>query len=395
MRVSLRKATEGEHAIAVASAMEAVEFRFGDQSMDLLLGYRCTEAIAAHIGRLTDRVVLVADRRVYSVWGESLRHCLAAHVAVSCFQLDAAESEKSLGVVQSILDQAVAAGATRRSVIVSLGGGLTGNLAGLAAGLLFRGVRLMHVPTTLLAMSDSVLSQKQAVNGVAAKNLYGLYHPAQLSCIDVQYLQTLPPAELSAGIVELCKNGLAFDVAILPQLERLAHARTEPSAWLELVKLGIRSKQLLLRQDPLESGCGVVLEYGHTVGHALELETGTLTHGNAVGLGMLAAASISRARGWLSEAEEWRHAELLVRAGAPVSLPRPVSAEALLTRIRRDNKRGRIALQAHQHAFVLLRRLGQPALNAGLPLVAVDETEIRAALEKLSSGYYCRAGPTS
>jgi 3-dehydroquinate synthase/2-deoxy-scyllo-inosose synthase len=370
---------------------ERFQFRFGDQAMELVLGYECTDAIVERIGRLTDHAILVADRRVHVSWGESLQRSLAAYVPVSCIQLEATESAKSLDAVQCVLDRAVAEGATRRSVIVSFGGGLIGNVAGLAAGLLFRGIRLIHVPTTLLAMSDSVLSQKQAVNGVTAKNLYGLYHPAVLTCIDVQYLHTLPPAELSAGIVELCKNGLAFDAAALPQLERLMEAHGVPAVWLELVKLGIGSKQKLLGEDARETGAGVVLEYGHTFGHALELQTGTLTHGHAVGLGMLVAAAVSRGRGWLSEAEEMRHAALLMQARAPTTLPQPVDIESLLARIRRDNKRGRIMLQERQHAFVLLRRLGRAALTAGQPLVAVDEAEIRTAFEKLASGYYAHA----
>jgi 3-dehydroquinate synthase/2-deoxy-scyllo-inosose synthase len=240
-------------------------------------------------------------------------------------------------------------------------------------------------------MSDSVLSQKQAVNGLGAKNLYGLYHPAQLSGVDVQYLHTLPPAEFSAGVVELCKNGLAFDAASLPYYDAIA-GRADPAAWCALVKLGVAAKQRLLDDDPFEQQQGVVLEYGHTVGHALELETGTLTHGHAVGLGMLVAAAISRARGWLTEAEDARHADLLSRARAPVTLPGPVDTAAVVERIRRDNKRGRIALKPREHSFVLLERLGRPAVTAGLPLVAVDEAELVDGFAKLASGYYAVAG---
>ncbi|WP_323120519.1 2-deoxy-scyllo-inosose synthase [Burkholderia alba] len=391
MRQTLGCELRDDEAAAAPGAIDTMDFRFGDRDMRFLLGHRCTGALVEQIAGLTDHVVLVADARVHALWGAELIRALRTQVGVSCIRVEAAETGKSLDRVQAILDEAVDAGATRRSVVVSFGGGLTGNLAGLAAGLLFRGVRLVHVPTTLLAMSDSVLSQKQAVNGRHAKNLYGLYHPAQLSCVDVQYLQTLPQTEFSAGVVELCKNGLAFDTASLPYYDAIA-ARADPAAWCALVKLGVAAKQRLLDEDPFEQHRGVVLEYGHTVGHALELETGTLTHGHAVGLGMLVAAAISRARGWLTEEEEARHADLLCRARAPVTLPGPVDAAAVVERVRRDNKRGRIALKPREHAFVLLKHLGRPAVTGGLPLVPVDEAELLDGFAKLASGHYADVG---
>lgn len=366
---------------------QSVDFCFGDSTMEMLLGYQFTEQIAARASADAEHIILVADRRVYELWGLPLFSALQQYVPVTCLLVEAEETHKTFEVLHSLLDRAVAGGATRRSVVVAFGGGLTGNLGGLLAGLLYRGIRLVHVPTTLLAMSDSVLSQKQAVNGAHAKNMYGLYHPAVLCCVDVQYLHTLGQEAFSAGVVELCKNGLAFDAATVPALKRLAGDMT-PGGWIELVKLGIAAKQRLLLDDPLEHEFGVVLEYGHTVGHALELETGTLTHGHAVGLGMLVAAAIARGRGWLSEHEEQMHAQLLAKSGAPRSLPRPVPFAALMARVRLDNKRGRIRLGATEYPFVLLRQLGQPAMSQGQPLVGVAEEEIRLAYEKLQSGYY-------
>lgn len=372
---------------ARAPAVQSLNFRFADQTMEMLLGYQYTEQIAIRASEDAEHIILVADRRVYELWGAPLLSALQRHLPVTCLLVEADEVHKTLAVLQGLLDHAVADGATRRSVVVAFGGGLTGNLAGLLAGLLYRGIRLVHIPTTLLAMSDSVLSQKQAVNGTHAKNMYGLYHPATLCCVDVQYLESLPPQDFSAGVVELCKNGLAFDVATVPELKRLA-ADPSPVGRIDLVKLGIRAKQRLLLDDPLEHDLGVVLEYGHTVGHALELETGTLTHGHAVGLGMLVAAAIARGRGWLTEQDECLHAQLLARSGAPRSLPWPVPFDAVMARVRLDNKRGRIPVSAGHYPFVLLRRLGQPAMTQGQPLVGVEEREIRQAYEKLQSGYY-------
>lgn len=367
--------------------VQTVDFRFGDSSMEMLLGYQYTEQIAARACDDAEHVILVADRRVFETWGPELLSALQQHLPVTCLLVEAEESRKTFDVLHTLLDRAVAGGATRRSVVVAFGGGLTGNLAGLLAGLLYRGIRLVHIPTTLLAMSDSVLSQKQAVNGARAKNMYGLYHPATLCCVDVQYLHSLPQEAFSAGVVELCKNGLAFDAATVPELKRLA-GDSSPGGWIELVKLGIEAKQRLLLDDPLEHQLGVVLEYGHTVGHALELETGTLTHGHAVGLGMLVAAAIARGRGWLTEQDERLHAQLLAKSGAPRGLPCSVPLDAVMARVRLDNKRGRICLGAGLYPFVLLRHLGQPAMSQGQPLVGVSEEEIRLAYEKLQSGYY-------
>ena len=270
--------------------------------------------------------------------------------------------------------------------MVAFGGGLVGNIAGLVSALLFRGVRLVHIPTTLLAMSDSVLSLKQAVNGTHAKNAYGTYHIPSLICCDVRYLATLATEQISAGVVELYKNCLANRVDRLSTVRRLSRMLNEPAAWPEMLTLGIEAKQGILCDDPKEVNNGLLLEYGHTVGHALELESRTLPHGHAIGLGMLAAASIAHDRGWLQDSEVAEHVRALQLCQAPQVPPKGIELRSLLSRIARDNKRGRIRLCPDEHAFVLLRGLGKVATTDGLPLVPVKESEVLRALGQLGIG---------
>lgn len=364
--------------------MDYFNLKIGKSTIPTYCGYDCQAEIADRISSLTNHAIVVFDEDAFPDRGKELRHLLEARVRVSCLFLKAGEELKRLRTVESLLDRVVAEGADHASVFVAVGGGLVGNIAGTAAALLFRGVRLVHVPTTLLAMSDSVFSQKQAVNGISCKNMYGTYHLPAAICIDTAYLHTLPREQLSAGFVELCKNGLAIDSDVIPRLVKCASSLDRPECWLDLVSIGFDTKQRLLLNDPFEKREGLALEYGHTVGHAIELAH-HITHGHAVGLGMLVAARIARARGWLSADEEALHERLLTGCGAPVRL---FSADIprLVSLIRGDNKRGRIPLQADEFAFVLLQGIGRVAESGALPLCAVREEELVEAFSVLTSG---------
>ncbi len=314
-------------------------------------------------------------------------------VGVPCLlvPLRATEKAKLMQTALSILYQARAhGGGTHASCFIALGGGLIGNIAGLAASLVVRGIRLVHLPTTLLAATDSVLSCKQGVNGEPAldlliKNLVGTFKAPEFALVYLSFWQSLAPDEIRSGLCELVKNV----VAIHPHRYEEVVALLNPQARYSLDEFArvftwcFEAKQAVMRQDAHEQGAALVLEAGHTVGHALESLLG-MKHGLAIALGLLVEAHISHARGWLSDREVQQHYALLGRSGVPTTLPQTLDTGGLMRIIRDDNKIGYLPRREGHHVMVLLKHLGQPVEERlGLPLTYVSEKELRAALTLL------------
>lgn len=292
------------------------------------------------------------------------------------------ERGKGFAALEEVLEGLITAGATKRSLLIAMGGGAVGNLVGLAAGLLFRGVRYVEVPTTMTGQTDSVLSNKQAINGKTGKNQFGLYHAPAFVWGDARYLETEPLSARRGGVVEGVKNGLIHDPSLLTTLDHLLEptlSHTGP-ALAELTLTLIRSKLPIIEADPTERGYGLVLEYGHTFGHALEfLLAGRLLHGEAVGVGMRLAARLSRRLGHIDDAAVALHDRLLVdRVGLSPRFPAGVTPEALVEAMRADNKRTGAELRC-----VLLERVGRCLNPRGDWLVDVEEATARAVVAEL------------
>jgi 3-dehydroquinate synthetase len=269
-------------------------------------------------------------------------------------------------------------------VFVALGGGLAGNVAGLLAHLFLRGARLVHIPTTLLAMSDSVLSLKQAVNSAVGKNHLGAFHAPELVWSQLDYLTTLPPSQIKAALCEAIKNVIAICPAQYAELAGRLHADavyTEAEfAWF--IGMCVDAKQSVMARDPRESGRALVLEYGHTVGHAAELVSGGgLSHGLAIGIGGLVAARIAHLLGIGDPAVEQAHEELLRLNGAPTQLPDGFDAERLMAAVRLDNKRGYIPHRPGHIDMVLLSGLGQPYQADGSIITQVPEDVVHTGIQ--------------
>jgi 3-dehydroquinate synthase/2-deoxy-scyllo-inosose synthase len=270
--------------------------------------------------------------------------------------------------------------------VIGLGGGLTGNVAGLVAALLYRGIRLVQVPTTFLAMSDSVLSLKQTVNAGCGKNLLGTFHKPEFVWVDLGYLSTLPADAIRAGLCELVKNALTIIPNRFEEVFGLLHpSAAYPDASLRrFLDLSLEAKCSVMRDDPRERGSAMILEYGHTVGHALELESGgKISHGMAIGLGMLVAAKVSRMLGFLSAEGEVVHRRLLERNGALTSIPALYTAERILKRIAFDNKSGYVPRTEGFQPMILLRELGVPVYSGEYPLTPVPVDVLREAIEEV------------
>ncbi|WP_370370949.1 2-deoxy-scyllo-inosose synthase [Catenulispora sp. GP43] len=355
-------------------------------------GYDCVDRIAWSIGRLEpDRILVVTDDTVAGLHGDTLFPELAAHAPVEVISMPAGEGMKSQTTLASHLERCIAAGATRGSVVVSFGGGVPGNLAGLMAALLYRGVRLVHVPTTTVAAMDSTLSLKQAVNSAYGKNHIGTYHTPQGVFTDVRFLQTLPERERRSGLCEAVKNCLAIrPQAIEPMRELLASGTTNSAeALLWLLDEGLTAKTGVTAGDPKEQGRGLILEYGHTVGHAVELcdqrirGAQGVSHGEAVALGMLAAARIGQALGTLSAPDVAVHDDLVALLGAASCLPSGVEPDEVVSRVGVDNKRGYLSVGPKEAAMVVLDGLGEPLGERDLPLVSVPMELVAEAVAGL------------
>jgi 3-dehydroquinate synthetase len=367
------------------------DVRFGDSSYPFLLrsGQPSWNELASQLSGLdADRFLVIADSGVPPEAVATVSASLEKLAPVCVLEVAATEKSKTIAAVEELSERAFSCQATRRSVFVALGGGLAGNVAGLLAHLFMRGVRLVHIPTTLLAMSDSVLSLKQAVNSRVGKNHLGAFHAPELVWVHLDFLASLPPSEIQAALCEAIKN----IVAICPELhdemaDRLrADARYSPAELSWFIGMCVDAKQRVMKADPFEKGPALVLEYGHTVGHAAELlSSGSFGHGLAIGVGGLVAARIAASLDFGDPDVEKMHERLLTLNGAPTRFPASITADRLMDVIRLDNKRGYVPPKPGCIDMVLLDGPGLPHHTGDSYITQVRQDVVLAAIESRTS----------
>jgi 3-dehydroquinate synthase len=273
-----------------------------------------------------------------------------------------AEEGKSLAVAGFCWEVCGRVGLTRGDVVVSLGGGAVTDLAGFVAATWMRGVRVVHVPTTLLAMVDAAVGGKTGINTAAGKNLVGAFHEPTAVLVDLAVLDTLPAPELVAGSAEIVKTGFIADPVILERIEASPAAALDPAGPVlsELVERSIRVKADVVAADLRESHLREILNYGHTLGHAIERrEEYRWRHGAAVSVGLVFAAELARAAGRLDDATADRHRAVLSSLGLPVSY----AADALPELV--ESMRGDKKARAGTLRFVVLDGLAKPGRLEG------------------------------
>lgn len=326
-----------------------------------------------------DRVYLVTSTRLFDLFGADLLEGLRARgIASDCVLIEDTERHKNWGTLQALCEQLISRGATKDSILVALGGGMVGNVVGLAAAMVFRGIRFVHVPTTLTAQTDSTLSNKQAINGAGGKNQFGVYHAPLFVWSDAAYPRGEPRRQQQSGIVEGIKN-VFISHDSLAAADEMLDLWAVPSRWPELMLKIIESKLAIIRKDPSEKEYGLILEYGHTFGHAIEwLSQGKLLHGEAVSIGMCLAAELSHELGHLSEHLLGEHYRLLGRRlGAPIDLPASLSPQAVYHAMLADNKRTKKGVR-----FLLLRGVGQFVESEGDVMTTVQPERVLDCLRK-------------
>lgn len=327
---------------------------------------------------LDKTVHLISDEQVHKQLGTAAEESLArAGIPFGSFTIPAGEASKSLDVASRVYDWLVDRRAERGHVILALGGGVVTDLAGFVAATFARGLPLVHAPTSLLAMVDAAIGGKVAVNHPRAKNMIGAFYQPRLVLADVAALRTLPPRELRSGWAEVIKHAFIASEGYLRYLEENAGRvqSLEPEATIQAIERSVRIKAHIVNLDEREeNGLRMVLNFGHTLGHAIEAATGygRYLHGEAVAVGMVAAASISVRMGLLSWKDSQRLRRILVAFGLP-ERAEGVDRQAVRTAMALDKKvRGRAV------RWVLLEGIGRPVLRDDVPPEVVE-----AALEQV------------
>jgi 3-dehydroquinate synthase len=322
--------------------------------------------------------LVVSDANVAPLYADRVEVALRAArpaLATARMVLPAGEQEKTLARFGEVLDALARLGATRDAAVIALGGGVVGDLAGFAAACWMRGIDVVQVPTTLLAMVDSSVGGKTAVDLPAGKNLVGAFHSPRAAIADTTALRPLPDRELRAGLAEVVKYGAIFDAGFLDWLDTRADAllARDDAALAEAIARCCGFKAAVVARDPFERGDRALLNFGHTFGHAIEAEQGyagagsdALNHGEAVAVGMVLAARLSAALRGAPTADTDRLRALLARFGLPTGIPAGLDPEALLARMRLDKKADAAGLR-----FVLWDRAGAARLVGDVADAAV------------------------
>jgi len=325
---------------------------------------------------LSGRAFLIADASVHARWGAAAEEALrSAGFVVAVYPVPAGEASKNLATAAAIYDWLVSQRAERGEAIVALGGGMVCDLAGFVAATFARGLPLVHVPTSLLAMVDASVGGKVAVDHPQAKNLIGAFYQPRLVLADVSLLQTLPQRELTSGWAEVIKHALIMDEELLCLLEANAEAalRLDPEVAERVIARSVTLKAAVVSEDEREeTGRRTILNYGHTIGHGLETaaDYAGLLHGEAVAVGMSGAARIAVRLGILSSTVAERQDALLARFGLLLRAP-GVDAQKALSAMALDKK-----AQGGAVRWVLLEDIGRSVIRRDVPPPLVEEVVV-------------------
>ncbi len=321
-----------------------VRVSLAERSYDILIARGSLQEIGFVLSRLglADTVGIVTDRHVAERYlTRIVRSVKAAGFRVLPIILPAGERSKTLRSVSKILDELIAARFERRSALIALGGGVIGDLTGFAAAIYLRGIPFIQVPTTLVAQVDSSIGGKTGVDHPLGKNLIGAFHQPLAVLIDPDTLTTLPKREWVAGLAEVIKYGMIADEAFFAYLEKHTEAllRRESGPVAQVIKRSCEIKAQVVAEDERESDRRRILNYGHTIGHALEALGGyrSLLHGEAVAIGMVQEADLARHLGICSQEVVDRLRGLVRAAGLPDAMPK-VSFNALWQALQHDKK---------------------------------------------------------
>ncbi|MDQ7095761.1 3-dehydroquinate synthase [Desulfosporosinus sp. PR] len=339
------------------------------------------EELGAYLPALPEKVehiLIISHQKVLDLYGGRLMKGLGDY-RVNLLVVPAGEAEKSLERLSQLTTAALGYGADRKTLVIALGGGVIGDLAGFFASVFMRGVRLIQVPTTLLAQVDSSIGGKVAVNHPAGKNILGAFHPPQAVWTDFTTLESLPWLEVENGLAESIKHALIADPGLFNFFETQVDSikQRDPLIWRTMVTRSSSVKVKIVSQDEREQGIRGLLNLGHSFGHALETEMNYrgVTHGQGVSIGIVAAAHLAGAKGFISLAEVERIKQLLRNYGLPIAIPGQ-NPQALLQRMQADKKN-----QGGRKILILPQGIGNAVISQDC-----TDNEILAAWQQVISG---------
>lgn len=347
---------------------DCVKIDLGKRSYDIHIGHNLFHSIGERLKGITNsnKVMLVTNPTVANLYGRTLREQLerAGFYPVTA-EIPDGEEYKNLATAEKLYDLAYNYELDRQTPIIALGGGVVGDLTGFVAATYLRGVPFIQIPTTLLAQVDSSVGGKVAVNHPKGKNIIGSFYQPAAVFADLSVLNTLSEREIKAGMAEVVKYGVISDGQFFSWLEENLEKvmALEPQAMEKVVSVSCRCKAAVVKEDETEKGIRAILNFGHTVGHALEAltEYKTYRHGEAVSIGMVAAAKIAVNMGMLNQSEGVRITGLLERIGLPVNMPQGINRDELVKAMRKDKK-----VVSSKLTFVLPVSIGKVEIVRGI-----------------------------
>ncbi len=352
---------------------------FNGTQCEVVSGNHLIEDLYKYIGAFytEEKILIVTNPTIYELWGSKLQASLDAHYTLDWCLIPDGEEYKNSDSLARIYDKAFQMKLTRDNLIIGFGGGVIGDMSGFAAATYMRGISYVQIPTTLLSQVDSSIGGKTAINHKESKNLIGSFYQPKMIVADASVLVTIPPRELKSGLAEVIKYGVIGDYeffeAVLNNMADIL--QLDPKHMSDIIQNSCRTKASIVQQDEKDQGIRVLLNYGHTIGHAIEAATGytEFRHGEAVSLGMEGAAYIAVSMGLLKEEHYIRQHQLLVNAGLPTCFS-GMDIDKVLYLMESDKKaqKGRIR-------FVLSKALGSAAVYDNIPKDCVKD-----ALERLS-----------
>jgi len=348
-------------------------------SHEICIGHNILDRIGLVIakGNLSHRYTVIADSTVAALYGEEVLGVLnEVHLKADLIEFPAGEASKNMETVLAVVRELIGRGVDRSSALIALGGGVTGDIAGFVASIYMRSIPCIQIPTTLMAQVDSGIGGKTGIDLPEGKNLLGTFSQPRFIFIDLRFLETLPDDEFINGLAEVVKYGVIDDAELFSLLEGKVDAIRDrnPQILQAIVERSCKIKKGIVEIDEKDVGVRRILNFGHTIGHAVEAASGyTISHGNAVSVGMIAAARISEKMKYLPSGDRSRIQDLVRTAGLADRIPETVGTDEIISKTGTDKKK-----EGDSVHFVLLKKIGMPFING-----SVEEALIRETIEEL------------
>ena len=343
-------------------------------SYEIRIGNGITDRMALLIAKnhKAGRYVIITDDCVNKLHGQKFLAGLKdTGLNVAALAFPAGEASKNIDTVLDIAGKLLKLGADRETCLIALGGGVVGDMVGFIASVFMRSIPYLQIPTTLIAQVDSSIGGKTAIDLPSGKNLLGTFYQPAAVFTDLSFLETLPEKEFNNGLAEIIKYGIIEDEKMFQTLEdnMVAVKQKDAALMLKLVENCCRIKKSIVEIDEREHGLRRILNFGHTLGHALEaVSRYKITHGEGVALGMIAAARLSEKMSYLEPSETQRIETLIRGAGLPVRIPNSFATDSLISQLRMDKKKKGDIVH-----FILLKKIGMPFVNGGIETDLIGE----------------------